>query len=334
MTKLEGASYGPHGEGKAGHLVILLHGYGADGNDLIGLAPVLAPLMPDVVFHAPNAPYPCEGNPFGYQWFGISRLDPAMALAGVRAAAPLVDAFLDEKMAEHGLDESRTALVGFSQGTMMALQVGLRRHKQLAGIVGFSGMLAGAGRPQGRDQVAAAGAAGARRQRRDAAAHADRTRRRGAEGERREGRRPHRQGRRPRHRRDRPQPRCALPAQGVQAAGAEMTAKEIGGTCKPGFERVAEAFKANFDKNGEIGASVCLKVGGETVVDLWGGVADPKSGAPWKQDTVSIVFSCTKGATALCAHILASAASSTSMRPSPSCGRSSASTARSASPRA
>ena len=77
-------SYGPQGGGKPGHLVILLHGYGADGNDLIGLAPVLAPLMPDVVFHAPNAPYPCEGNPFGYQWFGISRLDPALD-AGRRA---------------------------------------------------------------------------------------------------------------------------------------------------------------------------------------------------------------------------------------------------------
>ncbi|MDP2333572.1 MAG: dienelactone hydrolase family protein [Reyranella sp.] len=142
-TKLEGPTYGPQGDGKPGHLVILLHGYGADGNDLIGLAPVLAPLMPDVVFHAPNAPTPCEGNPSGYQWFGISRLDPALTLAGVRGAAPLVDAFLDETMALYGLDESRTALVGFSQGTMMALQVGLRRAKPLAGIVGFSGMLAG-----------------------------------------------------------------------------------------------------------------------------------------------------------------------------------------------
>ena len=78
------------------------------------------------------------------------------------------------------------------------------------------------------------------------------------------------------------------------------------GTCKPGFERVAEAFKKNFDANGEVGASVCLTVGGETVVDLWGGTADQKSGAPWKRDTVGIVFSCTKGATALCAHVLAS----------------------------
>ena len=80
----------------------------------------------------------------------------------------------------------------------------------------------------------------------------------------------------------------------------------IEGTCKPGFERVAETFQKNFDENGETGASVCLTLGGETVVDLWGGVAEPKSRAAWTQDTVSIVFSCTKGATALCAHVLAS----------------------------
>jgi CubicO group peptidase (beta-lactamase class C family) len=78
------------------------------------------------------------------------------------------------------------------------------------------------------------------------------------------------------------------------------------GICKPGFERVAEAFQRNFDANGEIGASVCLTLGGETVVDLWGGIADRKTGAPWTRDTVCIVFSCTKGATALCAHVLAS----------------------------
>ncbi|WP_422001023.1 alpha/beta hydrolase [Reyranella sp.] len=143
MTQLDGPSHGPQAGGKPGHMVILLHGYGADGNDLIGLAPVLAPLMPDVVFHAPNAPERCEGSPFGYQWFPVSRLDPALALAGARSAAPVLDAYLDDKMAEHGLDESRTCLVGFSQGTMMALHVGLRRPKPLAGIVGFSGMLAG-----------------------------------------------------------------------------------------------------------------------------------------------------------------------------------------------
>jgi len=80
----------------------------------------------------------------------------------------------------------------------------------------------------------------------------------------------------------------------------------VDGTCKKGFERVAEAFQKNFAEHGEVGASVCLTVGGDTVVDLWGGVADPKTGRPWARDTVGIVFSCTKGATALCAHLLAS----------------------------
>ncbi len=78
------------------------------------------------------------------------------------------------------------------------------------------------------------------------------------------------------------------------------------GICKKGYERVAEAFAQNFAERGEIGASVCLNVGGETVVDLWGGVAHAKTSTPWTKDTVSIVFSCTKGATALCAHMLAS----------------------------
>ncbi len=143
MTKLEGPSHGPHNGGAPGHLVVLLHGYGADGNDLVELAPVLAPLMPDTVFHAPNAPYPCEGAPFGFQWFGIARFDPAGRLAGARAAAPFVDDFLDTLLERYELDESKTVLVGFSQGTLMSLHVGLRRERQLAGIVGFSGALAG-----------------------------------------------------------------------------------------------------------------------------------------------------------------------------------------------
>jgi CubicO group peptidase (beta-lactamase class C family) len=80
----------------------------------------------------------------------------------------------------------------------------------------------------------------------------------------------------------------------------------IDGFCKQGFERVAETFTKNFAEAGELGASVCVTAGGETVVDLWGGIADSRTNAPWKKDTVSIVFSCTKGATALCAHMLAS----------------------------
>lgn len=144
MFELEGAAHDPASGGPPKKLVLLLHGYGADGNDLIGLAQPLAPLMPDVVFHAPNAPYPCEGNPFGYQWFAISRLDPHLMLAGVRGSAPFVEAFLDKLLSDYGLSEADTALVGFSQGTMMSLHVGLRREKPLAGIVGFSGLLPGA----------------------------------------------------------------------------------------------------------------------------------------------------------------------------------------------
>ncbi len=143
MTKIDGPTHGPQNGGKPQHLVVLLHGYGADGNDLIGLAPVLAPLMPDALFVAPNAPYPCDGNPMGFQWFPINRLDPASRLVGTRSAAPFIDTFLDETMAKYGLDESKTALVGFSQGTMMSLHVGPRRAKQLAGIVGFSGAMSG-----------------------------------------------------------------------------------------------------------------------------------------------------------------------------------------------
>jgi len=79
----------------------------------------------------------------GFQWFGINRLDPVARLTGTRAAAPFVDAFLDDRFAQYGLDESKTVLVGFSQGTMMSLYVGLRRAKQLAGIIGFSGAMAG-----------------------------------------------------------------------------------------------------------------------------------------------------------------------------------------------
>lgn len=143
MFQLTGPSYGPMSGGKPGHLVILLHGYGANGDDLIGLAPAWGPHMKDVRFVSPNAPYPCDGNPFGFQWFGISRLDPELMLAGVRAAAPILESFIDEQLAATGLTEAQTVLVGFSQGTMMALHVGLRRPRAFAGIIGYSGVLAG-----------------------------------------------------------------------------------------------------------------------------------------------------------------------------------------------
>ncbi len=141
MPKLSGPSRPPASGGKPSRLVILLHGLGADGNDLIGLAPYWTPLLPEAEFLSPNAPFPCDIAPYGYQWFSSQDRSPAAVLAGVRAAAPILDAFIDEALAARELGDGDLALVGFSQGTMMSLFVGLRRAQPAAGIVGFSGRL-------------------------------------------------------------------------------------------------------------------------------------------------------------------------------------------------
>lgn len=134
----------PPARGKATHLVVLLHGYGADGNDLIGLAPHWQRDLPTAAFAAPNAPEPCAGAPTGYQWFAISRMNPAEMVRGVESAASLVNNFLDAELARLELPPDRLALVGFSQGTMMSLHVGLSRSVKPAAIIGYSGMLPGA----------------------------------------------------------------------------------------------------------------------------------------------------------------------------------------------
>ncbi len=141
MPRLSGPSRPPASGGKPRRLVILLHGLGADGNDLIGLAPYWARLLPEAEFLSPNAPFPCDMAPYGYQWFSSQDRSPEAVLGGVRAAAPILDAFIDEALEERGLDSRELALVGFSQGTMMSLFVGLRRAAPIAGIVGFSGRL-------------------------------------------------------------------------------------------------------------------------------------------------------------------------------------------------
>jgi phospholipase/carboxylesterase len=139
---LEGPSVGPKSGGKAEQLVVFLHGYGSNGDDLIALAPYWADLLPEAEFLSPNAPFPCAGNPFGgFQWFGLEDLNLATKFAGAQAAAAILDAYLDQALAARGLDESRLALVGFSQGTMMALHVGPRRAIAPAAIVGYSGAL-------------------------------------------------------------------------------------------------------------------------------------------------------------------------------------------------
>ncbi len=140
---LSGPRVPPAHGGPAETLVILLHGVGADGADLIGLAPAYRSLLPGAAFVAPNAPFLFDMAPFGYQWFSIQDASPDSRLAGARAAAPLLDAFIDRELGAHGLGDDRLVLVGFSQGAMMALHVGLRRETPAAGIIAHSGMLVG-----------------------------------------------------------------------------------------------------------------------------------------------------------------------------------------------
>lgn len=143
MTQLDGPRLLP-ADGDVRKLVILSHGYGSDGRDLIALGEAWAPLMPHTAFVAPNAPTRCDMAPMGYQWFPLNTLEPGERYAGAQSAAPVLDRFIDEELARYGLREEDLALVGFSQGTMMSLFVGLRRRRQLAGILGYSGMLVAA----------------------------------------------------------------------------------------------------------------------------------------------------------------------------------------------
>jgi phospholipase/carboxylesterase len=140
-TTLSGPSFAPASGGPAKQLVILLHGVGANGDDLIGLAPMLSQVLPDAEFLSPNAPEPCDMAPAGYQWFSLQDRSPGPIEAGVRAAAPLVDQFIDDHCAARQLTPDRVALLGFSQGCMMSLFVGLRRSTPLAAILGYSGAL-------------------------------------------------------------------------------------------------------------------------------------------------------------------------------------------------
>jgi phospholipase/carboxylesterase len=126
--------------GRPRQLVLLLHGYGADGQDLLSLAPHWAEALPDCAFVAPDAPYPCEIG-FGRQWFGLEGADLVGKAAAARAAATLLDAFIDSELALSGLGDEAAALVGFSQGTMMALNVAPRRPRALAAVVGYSGLV-------------------------------------------------------------------------------------------------------------------------------------------------------------------------------------------------
>ena len=141
-TRLDGPRIAPS-RGRASALVVLLHGYGANGDDLIALGEAWRQQLPEAAFVAPNAPesIPCTYG--GLQWFDLTLRDPGEYWRGVTAARPVLDGFLDAELARYRLAPERFVLVGFSQGSMLALHVGLRRSAAPAGIVAYSGLLAG-----------------------------------------------------------------------------------------------------------------------------------------------------------------------------------------------
>ena len=151
----------PASAGRARQLVVFLHGYGADGNDLIELGRQWRALLPEAVFVSPHASERCAATPMGRQWFALSNSSPEGPAGaeerwrGAVKARGAIDAFLDAELKRLGLDESGLALVGFSQGAMMALHVGLRRSRVPAAILGFSGLLVG---PERLSEAAARGA--------------------------------------------------------------------------------------------------------------------------------------------------------------------------------
>jgi phospholipase/carboxylesterase len=138
---LQGPAAGPADGHEALWAVVLIHGVGADGQDLIGLVGELSKAMPDAVFIAPDGPEPCDMAPVGRQWFSLADRDPRNMLAGVARARIDLDAFLDLVLERLALPASRLVLMGFSQGAMTALHVGLRRSVSPAGIIAMSGGL-------------------------------------------------------------------------------------------------------------------------------------------------------------------------------------------------
>ena len=143
LPTLSGPSLAPASNQVPKQIVMLLHGVGADGNDLIGLAPHYQQVLPDALFISPDAPFPYDMAPFGRQWFALQDRSEPARLKGTQSTAPILDHFIDTTLAEHGLSDDKLALIGFSQGTMMSLYVGLRREKPLAGIIAQSGILIG-----------------------------------------------------------------------------------------------------------------------------------------------------------------------------------------------
>ncbi len=133
-------------------MVILLHGLGANGADLISLARYWEHALPDTVFVSPDAPFPCDMAPVGFQWFSLQEWTPESMLKGVEEAAPVLNAYIDGMLKQYNIAPDKLALAGFSQGTMMSLYVGPRRVPKIAGVLGYSGALVG-GEGLGGDKI-------------------------------------------------------------------------------------------------------------------------------------------------------------------------------------
>jgi len=130
---------------KPTQIILMLHGLGSNGQDLIGLAPMMAEALPGTVFVSPDAPFPCDmvppGYPNSYQWFSLQDRDPQKILKGVQTASPILETFIKQQLEHYDLTADRLALLGFSQGTMMSLYSGPRYETPIAGVLGYSGAL-------------------------------------------------------------------------------------------------------------------------------------------------------------------------------------------------
>lgn len=141
LPELSGPEAAPASGGPAKQLIIFVHGYGANGEDLISLSRYYAQVAPDAAFISPDAPYRCDGAPMGFQWYDVWMKDPAERLAAIRSSGEVFDNFVTGQLARHGLSEDKLVLIGFSQGTMMSLFTAPRRENAIAGIVGYSGRM-------------------------------------------------------------------------------------------------------------------------------------------------------------------------------------------------
>ncbi|MGE0109737.1 MAG: alpha/beta hydrolase [Bdellovibrionales bacterium] len=134
----------PVNDDKVERVVIILHGLGDNAAGIMGLGEAFQPSMPNTLFLAPDAPFPCPYVPGGYQWFGGDDWTPSIVLEGVKRAAPILNEYIDDVLERTKMTPDKVALIGFSQGTMMSLYVAPRREHQLAGVLGYSGALIGA----------------------------------------------------------------------------------------------------------------------------------------------------------------------------------------------